>query len=215
MTSVYGVIQVLLKLYSEEFSEEVKKYIEIGKRGSLRMKELINNLLDASRLNAKRIELDRKKENLTEIISGCVSDMNYLITRRNLKIKINISNNVYFEVDKLRFGQVLTNLISNAIKNTPEKGNISISLSENSEFIDISIKDTGVGITKKEKERLFEKFGKIERYGQNLNVDIAGVGIGLFISKEIVELHDGEIIVESEGRNKGSTFIIRLYKENI
>ena len=73
------------------------------------------------------------------------------------------------------------------------------------------IRDTGIGITEKEKELLFEKFGKMERYGMDLGVDIEGSGLGLYISKEIVELHGGKIIVESEGRNKGSTFTIRLF----
>ncbi|MFX1325908.1 MAG: sensor histidine kinase, partial [Promethearchaeota archaeon] len=74
-------------------------------------------------------------------------------------------------------------------------------------------KDSGVGITEKEKAKLFEKFGKIERYGMDLDVDIEGSGFGLYISKEIVELHGGQISVESEGRNKGTTFKIRLFKK--
>ncbi len=69
-----------------------------------------------------------------------------------------------------------------------------------------------MGITPKEKELLFEKFGKIERYAMDLGVDIEGSGLGLYISKEIVELHGGQILVESEGRNRGSRFIIRLSK---
>lgn len=74
------------------------------------------------------------------------------------------------------------------------------------------MRDNGVGLTQKEKERLFEKFGKIERYGMDLDVDIEGCGLGLYISKEIAELHGGQILVESEGRNKGATFTIRLFK---
>ena len=77
-------------------------------------------------------------------------------------------------------------------------------------YIDISIRDTGVGLTEEEKPKLFKKFGKIERYGKGLDVDTEGSGLGLYISKKIVELHGGKVWVESEGRNKGSAFIIRL-----
>jgi len=212
MTSIYGAIQILIRLYLDEIGEEAKKYIEIGHRGCIRLKELIDNLLDISRLDAKRFELIRRKENLMEIITDCAYDMKYLAANRKLTIKLNVLNEIYYDVDKLRFRQVLTNIISNAIKNTPKGGDILINLAETSEFIDISIKDTGIGITEKEKENLFEKFGKIERYGMDLGVDIEGSGLGLYISKEIVELHGGKIIVESKGRNKGSTFKIRLFK---
>ncbi len=79
-------------------------------------------------------------------------------------------------------------------------------------YIDICVEDTGVGLTKKEMSNLFTKFGKIERYGKGMNVDIEGPGLGLYISKEILKLHNSEIIVESKGRNKGSKFIIRIVK---
>ena len=72
------------------------------------------------------------------------------------------------------------------------------------------IKDTGIGLTKNEMAQLFTQFGKIERYGQGLDVDIEGTGLGLYISKELIALHDGNIWVESEGRNKGSTFFFSL-----
>ena len=74
------------------------------------------------------------------------------------------------------------------------------------------MKDTGVGITEKERQSLFRKFGKIERYGKGMDVDTEGSGLGLFISKEIVELHNGSIDFESEGRNKGTIFTIVLPK---
>ncbi len=80
-------------------------------------------------------------------------------------------------------------------------------------IVDIKITDTGIGFTKEEKEKLFNKFGKIERFGKGLDVDIEGPGLGLYIANEIIKLHKGEILLHSEGRNRGSTFIIRLPSE--
>ncbi|KKN21698.1 hypothetical protein LCGC14_0922780 [marine sediment metagenome] len=104
------------------------------------------------------------------------------------------------------------NILTNAIKFTPSKGEIFLQLLDNDDFIDILIKDSGIGFTEEEKKKLFTKFGKIERYGQNLDVDIEGVGLGLYLSNKIIHLHKGELILKSEGRNRGSVFIIRLYK---
>jgi len=107
---------------------------------------------------------------------------------------------------------VITNLLSNAIKNTPPTGVVKVSLSMRGNTIYVSVEDTGVGLTADEMDKLFNKFGKIERYGKRLNVDIEGSGLGLFITKEIVDLHNGSIWVESEGKNKGSKFTFKLNK---
>ena len=213
MTSVYGAIQILLQIYREELSEDLLTYVKIGHRGCLRLKQLINNLLDVSRLDDKKFELTLQRKNIVRIVRGCVDDMQHLANDRGLTVNIDLPYKVFLEIDEFRFRQVLTNLISNAIKNTPKEGKIFIKLVDNPEYVDICIKDTGIGFTKKEKKKLFEKFGKIERYGKDLGVDIEGSGLGLYISKEIVELHGGQIFVESEGRYKGSTFTIRLYKD--
>jgi len=74
----------------------------------------------------------------------------------------------------------------------------------------ISVRDSGIGITGEEKERMFTQFGKIEHYGQGLDIISDGSGLGLYISKKVIELHGGEIWLESEGRNKGSTFFFTL-----
>ncbi len=138
-----------------------------------------------------------------------------MLKNRNLAITSDIPEELFFKVDKVRFSQAIINLISNAIKNTPMGGKIFISADETSDYIDIHVRDTGVGLTKKEKKMLFQKFGKIERYGKDLEVDIEGAGLGLYISKEIVELHGGQILVESKGRNEGANFTIRLFKNEI
>ena len=136
------------------------------------------------------------------------------VDNRKLTIISELPNGIFLGVDKLRLGQAIINLISNAVKNTPRYGEIFVNVITHHKYIDIRIKDTGVGITTEEKERLFKKFGKIERYGLDMDVDIEGSGLGLYISKEIVELHGGKILVESKGRDKGSQFTIRLVKKD-
>jgi signal transduction histidine kinase len=103
------------------------------------------------------------------------------------------------------------NLLTNAIKNTPPNGEISVNLTKNEDYAIIEVIDTGIGLTENEMEILFTRFGKIERYGEGLEyINIQGSGLGLYISKEIVDLHEGVIQAESEGRDKGSKFIVKL-----
>jgi PAS domain S-box-containing protein len=212
LTSIYGAIQILSESLRDQMNDNVLKFVDVIHRGSIRFKKLIENLLDISRMDSRKLELNAQQEDLSEIVNDCVNEMIYLANNRDLQINLNLPHDLLYELDKLRIEQAITNLISNAIKNTPFNGIISISLLDYKEYIDIKIEDTGVGLTPEEKLKLFKKFGKIERYGMDLDVDIEGIGLGLFISKEIVELHKGRILVESEGRNKGTTFTIRLFK---
>lgn len=211
LTSIYGASQILLKHFDGKIDEDVLEFIEIFHRGALRLKKLVENLIDASRIESGKLELNLKMDDLVKITKDCVEEMSYLFDSRKLIVNLNLPDELVFNIDKIRLQQVITNLLSNAIKNTPISGKIYVNLVDNHDYIEIQIKDKGVGITEKEKELLFEKFGKMERYGMDLGVDIEGSGLGLYISKEIVELHGGQILVESEGRNKGSTFTIRLY----
>jgi len=211
LTSIYGASQILLKHFDREIDEGVLKFIEIFHRGALRLKKLVENLIDASRIESGKLELNVKMNDLVKITKECVEEMSYLLDSRKLVLKLNFPDELEFNVDKIRLQQVITNLLSNAIKNTPIGGIIYINIVNNHDYTDIQIRDKGIGITEKEKGLLFEKFGKMERYGMDLGVDIEGSGLGLYISKEIVELHGGQILVESEGRNKGSIFTIRLF----
>jgi len=213
LTSIYGASQMLLKHLKEKLDDDVLKFVEIFHRGALRLKKLVGNLIDASRIETGKLELKISNQNLTKLIRECVEEMSYLTDNRKHTIKAELPDDSYINVDKIRLQQVITNLLSNAIKNTPKNGNIHVIIIENQDFVDIQIKDNGIGITEQEKGLLFEKFGKIERYGMDLGVDIEGSGLGLFISKEIIELHGGQILVESEGRHLGAQFTVRLFKK--
>jgi len=213
LTSIYGVSQLLLETPNDfTISDEIKSYLEMSHLSILRLKELVDNLLDASMLDTKKMTLRIKKINLNELLTSCIQELLYLIKSRDLAIDLDLSDNIYYNLDKNRITQAIINLLSNAIKNTPAGGKINLKLTESNNSIDVIVEDTGVGITDNEMKKLFQKFGKIERYGQNLDVDIEGAGLGLYVSKEIVELHGGKILVKSEGRNKGSTFIVRFFK---
>jgi signal transduction histidine kinase len=123
---------------------------------------------------------------------------------------LNAYDDLFILCDKEKLFEVFNHLILNAIKFTPPKGKVLINSKKNNNTFEIKVKDTGLGITQQEKKRLFKQFGKIERYGKGWDVDIEGSGLGLYICKKIVELHGGEIWVESGGRDKGSTFKFTL-----
>ncbi len=212
LSSIYAASQILLKNFKDEFGEKALEFIEMIYRGGQKLKQLIENLLDVSRVESGKLDLDLQNENLVEIINSSVSDLEYWADKKSINVIVKLPEEIVLEIDRIKIEQVIINLLSNAIKFTPPKGNISIRSNVSDQWVEISIKDTGIGLTKKEKGILFQKFGKIQRESNEIDVEIEGSGLGLYISKEVVELHNGKIYVESKGRNKGSTFTIKLPK---
>ena len=210
LTSIYSTTQLLLELYKDQLGENALELVEMIEKGGYRLKGLVEKLLDFSRIESGRFQLNKKMENATEIIRDCISNIAYLANKRNIILNVDLPERFNIELDRVRFEQVVINLLSNAIKNTPPIGDIKINLSKQNEFMVLSVKDSGVGLTRSEKRTIFKKFGKIERYGKGLDIISEGSGLGLFISKEIVENHGGKIFVESKGRNKGANFIVKL-----
>ncbi|MBY9015382.1 MAG: PAS domain S-box protein [Candidatus Lokiarchaeota archaeon] len=210
LISIKGFTELLLKLHSEKFDDDVISILEEIKSGSKRLEDYINSLVESSQLDQGLLKLHKVKDNLTFLINYCVKQLQGIADLREQVIDVNIKDNLFTEFDKEKIYEVITNLLINAIKYTPMGGQITIeSKKEDSHYI-ISIKDTGIGLTQKEITQLFTQFGKIERYGQGWDVGIEGTGLGLYISKELITLHDGKIWAESEGRNKGSTFFFSI-----
>jgi len=138
---------------------------------------------------------------------------NELIKKRNLNFKSEIQPNINLYLDEEKITVVFSNLILNAINNTPKGGSIHLKSIEEKKAITIEITDTGVGFTKDELSSIFKKFGKIERFGKNLDVEIDGPGLGFYITKKLLKLHDGTIKVVSQGRDMGATQIVTLPKD--
>jgi PAS domain S-box-containing protein len=211
LVSVCGASELLLDLFDEKISEDGIELIKMIEKGGSRLKYLVDNLLDITRIEYSKLKLVPELTNLSELLKDCSKELMYLITQRKLNLKLEVPDEVIINIDKIRIEHVILNLLSNAIKNTNPNGTVSIHLYKNENWVEVSVNDTGIGLTREEMDRLFTRFGKIERYGEDLEfIDIQGSGLGLYISKEIVDLHNGQIWAESPGRNKGSTFRVKL-----
>jgi len=212
LSSVYGACQLLKDLCKEELSEKALEYVEIALSAGKRLKFLMFNLFDSAKIDSGRFFITPKRENLIDIIEEGLNDMVYLFREKNIKLLKDLPPELYLNVDKSKIEQVVINLLSNAVKFTPSNGTIKIMVKRNQkEFAKVSIADTGIGLTKREISQLFKKFSRTKRSTEKVkNQSMEGTGLGLYLSKKIIELHNGKIWVQSKGKNKGSTFTFTL-----
>lgn len=209
LTSIKSSVETL----KPTIAGEAKRYLEIIDSTSLTMLELVNDLLDVSKLESGKFDVIAQSEDLTPIIKERVESFEPLAAEKNIKITLEIEENLpeaYF--DKIRTKQVLNNLLSNAIKYT-ESGVITIKVKK--ETIDgnpvdilISITDTGIGIEAEDIKKLFSRFGQLAA-GRKVAAAKSS-GLGLFITKGIVEGQGGKVWVESRGVGNGSTFYFTI-----
>jgi len=210
LMAIKGYSDLLTYKYGTSFSKDALHITEEIKKGSVKLETLIRDVITTAELDAGSVHLEKSEENLSLLIKSCVSDVDSFAKSRNIIIDLKINEDLILYLEKKQIYNVINNLLTNALKYTPPGGKIEIRSRKKIDYVIISIKDTGVGFTDEEKKQIFKQFGKIERYGQGLDVISDGTGLGLYISKRIIELHRGEIWMESEGSNKGSTFYISL-----
>jgi len=211
ITTVYGAYQLLDLLHKDKFNPEQLELLEMASIGTKRIKKLVDDLLDVSQLESKSFKVNKSRANLSNIIINCIKEMKYFSNKRNHEIDVDILPELYVNIDDSRIELVFTNLISNAIKYTPSNGKIQINMQSDGKFAQIKISDSGVGLSSEEIKNLFKKFSTIESpLKKDLDMDLGSTGLGLFLSKEIIKLHGGEIWAESEGKGKGSTFIVKI-----
>lgn len=187
-----------------ELTEKQKESVSIINAESKRLTNLVNDILDLSRLESKKIELKISEFDLSEFCKN--SPFCILAEKKDIKLIHDIPANFKMRADPEKIKQVIINLVSNALKFT-EKGVVRVCAKQDSEKYQIDIIDTGRGIPKAEQEKIFDKFYQVEHYLDREQ----GFGLGLSITKEIVKAHKGEIKVSSEPE-KGSTFSIIIPK---
>ncbi|MHA2338338.1 MAG: PAS domain-containing sensor histidine kinase [Candidatus Hodarchaeales archaeon] len=210
LVSIKGNADLALILHHKNLNPEVITMLEAIQKDSERLRKIINKLIASSKLETSNIELHTTKEDLSSLIKFCVNEVHTLVKMRNLTINLDLNNNITTEFNKEQIHEVITNLLTNAVNYSLPGGMIEIKSTFEDKIIIVSMKDRGIGFTKDEKKKLFQKFGKIKRRNLDFDLLMEGSGLGLYIAKKIIELHGGKIWVESKGRNKGSTFYFTL-----
>ncbi|MEJ2295522.1 MAG: HAMP domain-containing sensor histidine kinase, partial [Candidatus Lokiarchaeota archaeon] len=211
LITINGYSDLILKSFKDKTTNEIRNYLNEIKNGSKRLEIIIENLLKINELEENEDNSVNIEVNLTNLIHKVINKLNPLIKMREHKISLKLHKNVKIKINPNSIFDVISNLLLNAIKYTPPQGSIELKTTiSNDSNVVISIKDNGIGFTKIQKKKLFQKFGKIERFGQGFDIMIGGTGLGLYISKKIIESHRGTIWMESEGKNKGSTFYVKL-----
>ncbi len=214
-TPVNGVKGHASALLSEKPTPEQRRTLEIIQRCCDDMSSIINNILDFSKLEAGKFELNETDFDLYELLDHVIATHIAVINEKGLRIFLNISENVprYVTGDDLRLTQILNNLISNAVKFT-DIGFISVDVNKHMQYGDeielfFMVRDSGIGVSTEDKDRLFQSFSQVDasttrKYG--------GTGLGLVITKNLVELMNGSIRVESQkGKGSNFSFVIRLH----
>jgi signal transduction histidine kinase/DNA-binding response OmpR family regulator/ligand-binding sensor domain-containing protein len=218
LTLIMGPLEQILAGYHDN---ELEKKVTLALRNSQRLLELINQLLDLSKLESGKMKLKASRQNIIPFIKGIAAAFDSLAIQKKLTLKFQADEGetvLYIDPEKLE--KILCNLISNAAKFTPAGGEIIVSVSaarhfaetgdSRQEYLEISVRDTGIGIPAHHLPHIFERFYQVESSFTPGHKQ-GGTGIGLALARELVTLHHGHIDVKSsEGKNSGTEFIIRL-----
>ena len=207
LNAVIGFSEVLQQNMFGELNEKQAEYINYIHTSGSHLLSLINDILDLSKVEAGRMELDVTAFNLPMAIDNALTLVRERATRHGVALECAVDAALAdINADERKFKQVMLNLLSNAVKFTPDGGCITVAARPVSDAIEVSVSDTGVGIAPEDCEAVFEEFRQV---GQNSDRKAEGTGLGLALARKFIELHGGRIWLTSE-LGKGSTFAFTL-----
>ena len=196
----------LIKVHARGRADTLR-LISTAEKNAHNMSKLLDDLLEISRISGKKFKLKTRSVDIRECIQQAVQAVEPMIRERGHTLeRATPAEPLYLDVDPLRIEQILVNLLSNAVKYTPPRGRIALTCTRDARYLLLTVRDTGVGIEKEMQGRIFEPFVQINRDSSVLG----GVGIGLSLTKRLVEMHGGTIEVLSEGEGRGSEFRVRI-----
>ena len=186
--------------------KDLKKYSNVIVKESERLKRMINNILDFSRKENDKLTYHLKESDLLDVVNSTMEEMNYWLEINKFEVTLDLQRDIIAVVDPEGIKQVLSNLISNAIKYSDIKKKLIVRLYKKGGKAFIEVEDHGIGIPKEKQKSIFEKFYRIN---SKKNENISGTGLGLTVSRDIIEAQNGKLLVSSI-INEGSTFTIEL-----
>ena len=205
-STIEGFAKLLLEESSSFTTEERESFLQLIVNSSQNTNRSLENLTLWSRLQVGDMDYALENVNIVDLINDTVSQLRAMAEKKNINIEVSLPEQLCLTLDKFMISTVLRNLITNAIKYTHRSGSISINLEQKEGRIQVSVKDNGIGIYKENIAKLFKITEKFSMQGTEQE---EGTGLGLILSKEFIDLHNGEIMVESQ-IGKGSTFTFTL-----
>src|SRR3989344_279712 len=208
LTAIKGYISMIIEGSYGKFAEKAKKPLENVYKANERLVNLVNDLLSISRIESGKMKFEPEPASIEEIIEDVIFDLRINAEKKNLYLNFEkpampLPN---IQLDKTKTRDIILNLVDNAIKYTND-GGIAIKLKIQNSNLKIEIKDTGEGMEKYEIEKIFESFS---RGTVGVKAFTEGAGLGLYIARKYAEMHGGRVWAESEGKGKGSTFIVEV-----
>jgi signal transduction histidine kinase len=207
LNAVIGFSEVLAERYFGELNEKQAEYVNDIHASGKHLLQLINDILDLSKIEAGRMELDLAEFDLPSALQNAMTLVKERAQRHGIGLSLEVDLSLgLFRADERKFKQIMLNLLSNAVKFTPEGGKVSVAAKPRDDGIEVSVTDTGVGIAPEDHDAVFEEFKQV---GRDYTRKGEGTGLGLALTKRFVELHGGEIRLAS-GLGQGSTFTFTL-----
>lgn len=206
LNSMLGWTRMLREGVLDE--ETAAKAMEIIERNTLLQNNLIEDLLDVSRIISGKMRIEKELIDLVKVFNDTIEFLRPVAAQRNISFEfLTTENSLVINGDAMRFQQIIVNLVQNAVKFTGEGGNVSVSLGQSGNFARLVVKDTGIGIGKEILPFIFERFQQADSSTKRI---YSGLGLGLTIVRNLVELHNGTIKAESSGKEKGATFTVEI-----
>src|SRR6202140_2912255 len=206
LNAIVGFSDLLAEQTAGPLNDKQNRFVHHIKQGSAHILQLINDILDLSKIEAGQLEFHCEAFQIGEALPEVLSTIRPLAMAKHITVQEKIESELAVFADRVRFKQILYNLLSNAVKFTPKDGRIDIECSEKADSVCVSVADTGIGIRPEDQKLVFEEFRQVEVSNANTQ---EGTGLGLAITKRLVEQQGGKISLESE-LGKGSRFTVTL-----